>query len=141
MNDSPAAPHYLPEGERRHETRDVAVAPLLVALIALVAMLVVIALLLSELWRTFVRQAKISEPTASPLAALRPPPPEPRLQVSPPDDLRQLRTAENDMLHRRGWVNQAEGIVQIPIEQAMEELVREGPPDWPKVPVKGEVPK
>jgi hypothetical protein len=55
-------------------------------------------------------------------------PPMPRLQVSAPLDLQAFRGREEAQLHTYGWINRTSGIVRIPIEQAMEALLREGLP-------------
>jgi len=58
-------------------------------------------------------------------AAEHAPPPEPRLQTAPADDLRNLRAAEQTRLTTYGWVDRKAGVVRIPIERA-KELVAEG---------------
>jgi len=55
-------------------------------------------------------------------------PPEPRLQASPPSDLREMRAAEDKVLNHYGWVDQPGGAVHIPIDRAMEILVEKGLP-------------
>jgi hypothetical protein len=42
-----------------------------------------------------------------------------RLQSKPFLDLQTLREQEHDVLHKYGWVDQAAGVVQIPIDEAM----------------------
>jgi hypothetical protein len=55
-------------------------------------------------------------------------PPEPRLQISPQQDMRQMRAAEMAALHSYGWVDRQAGIVRIPIERAIELLAERGLP-------------
>ena len=45
---------------------------------------------------------------------------EPRLQISPPTDLAEMRAAEDKVLSGYGWVDKEKGVVRIPIERAME---------------------
>jgi hypothetical protein len=53
-------------------------------------------------------------------------PPEPRLQAEPVEDLRRLRDEEDAVLESYAWIDRSQGIVQIPIERAIELLaVRE----------------
>jgi hypothetical protein len=52
----------------------------------------------------------------------------PRLQVSPPMDLRAFREREDAQLHSYGWVDRSSGIVRIPIERAMDLLLEKGLP-------------
>jgi len=47
-----------------------------------------------------------------------------RLQTSPFQDLRALREEERQVLHGYGWVDQAGGVVHIPIEDAMALFLR-----------------
>jgi hypothetical protein len=55
-------------------------------------------------------------------------PPEPRLQVNPREDLRQLRAQEDALLHSYQWVDKPTGVVRIPIEQAMRLTIERGLP-------------
>jgi hypothetical protein len=73
-------------------------------------------------------------------AALRPPIergfPEPRLQVAPRVDLLRLERAQREELSGYAWVDRANGLARIPIEQAMRAVVARGnsaydPPDPP----------
>jgi hypothetical protein len=64
----------------------------------------------------------------SPLAKPNPEPPAPRLQVSPSQDLKQMRQTENAVLHAYHWVDKNTGVVGIPVERAMEVLAERGLP-------------
>ena len=55
-------------------------------------------------------------------------PPEPRLQINPRQDLRDLRSAEDTMLTGYGWVDKNAGIARIPIGEAMKLMVERGLP-------------
>lgn len=59
------------------------------------------------------------------------PPPEPRLLVDEPADLKAVRSDEERVLDTYGWVDQGRGIVRIPIERAMELVARDGLPSRP----------
>ncbi|MDB6124986.1 MAG: hypothetical protein JWQ71_3979 [Pedosphaera sp.] len=54
--------------------------------------------------------------------------PEPRLQVSPPLDLKELRAQERAELNSYGWVDKKSGVVRIPIDKAMEMIAQKGLP-------------
>ena len=58
-------------------------------------------------------------------------PPEPRLEVVPADTLAKLRATEDALLNSYAWVDQKNGIVRIPITQAMSVLARRGLPTSP----------
>lgn len=58
--------------------------------------------------------------------------PAPRLQASPRQDMAAFYRAEMVRLNSVGWVDRANGIVHIPIEQAMRMIAKDGIKDWPK---------
>ena len=58
--------------------------------------------------------------------------PAPRLQTSPPADMRAFYAGEMAQLNGVGWQDRAHGIVHMPIEQAMQKVAREGIAGWPK---------
>jgi hypothetical protein len=51
--------------------------------------------------------------------------PAPRLQSNPPAELAAMRAREQLLLHSYAWIDEGEGIARIPIERAMELLVRQ----------------
>lgn len=55
-------------------------------------------------------------------------PPAPRLQVTPRQDLRDLRAREDQALNSYQWVDRSGGIVRIPIAEAMKLTVERGLP-------------
>jgi hypothetical protein len=65
---------------------------------------------------------------APPGAGSEEPAPVPRLQVSPPADLAEMRAAEAKTLESYGWVDRQRKIVRIPIERAMDLLAEKGLP-------------
>ena len=85
-------------------------------------------------WLVFVyfdgREATNLRPPQYPLAAgqeLRLPP-APRLQVTPRQDLRELRAREDQALNSYQWVDRSAGVVRIPIAEAMKLTVERGFP-------------
>jgi hypothetical protein len=65
------------------------------------------------------------ETPASPLAT-RAVPPEPRLQVEAPKDLKSLQATEQEVLTTYAWVSKEAGIARIPIERAMQLVLERG---------------
>ena len=55
-------------------------------------------------------------------------PPAPRLQTNPREDLRLLRTKEEEVLTTYAWVDKPAGVVRIPIDEAMRLLLKRGLP-------------
>jgi hypothetical protein len=57
--------------------------------------------------------------------------PEPVLQTNPPADMQAFYAREMQQLHSAGWIDKQTGIVHIPIDQAMQAVVKEGIKGWP----------
>lgn len=57
-----------------------------------------------------------------------PMPPEPRLQSSPRQDLKAMRTQEDWRLSHYSWVDKGKGVVAIPIERAIGIIAQRGIP-------------
>jgi hypothetical protein len=57
--------------------------------------------------------------------------PHPQLQTDPPKDLHDYLQAKNQELDSYGWVDRRNGIVHIPIEQAMDLFLSQGAPVRP----------
>jgi len=64
-------------------------------------------------------------PVLSPLPTAARQFPPPRLQVRPPEDLAALRRREETLLTGYGWADRAQGEVRIPIDRAMDLLVKQ----------------
>lgn len=58
-------------------------------------------------------------------------PPGPRLQVRPEVDLEAFRARENAILASYAWVDKEQGIVRIPVEEAMRLVAERGVPAFP----------
>ena len=87
-----------------HEHVDITARPIVLAGIGLAIVLLLVAGLMLGLYDAFAaREARLSPP-ANPLAAAEGPrlPPEPRLQVHPVRDLRELRAASRSMARAIG---------------------------------------
>jgi hypothetical protein len=59
-------------------------------------------------------------------------PPQPRLQTDPSEDLAKFLVGEDKRLNTYYWIDRKNGIVHIPIEQAMQELAEEGIDGFPR---------
>jgi hypothetical protein len=115
----------LPAGHELSDLRPGYVAFFGIGLLVVLVMSVAIASLIIH-YKT-VRHARLDTPIPR-LAGEREAMPEPRLQIDAPNELRQLRTAEETALNSYGWVNKDAGIVKIPVDRAMEILARKGLP-------------
>jgi len=112
---------------RGHETSDVNTRNLIVFGVGL-SLLVIAGLLVSgAVLHYFVSHQGLGPP-ASPFENVRTLPPEPRLQVSAPRDLKQYKAIQEEILNNYGWVDQKAGVVRIPIDRAMDILLQKGLP-------------
>lgn len=71
------------------------------------------------------RPAPVVQPVFS---QLRPLPPAPRIQANPETDIQEYLDSENQFLNSSGWIDKKNGIVRIPIDRAMQLLLRQGLP-------------
>jgi hypothetical protein len=70
-----------------------------------------------------------AHPRPAPIATAGPTAPvEPRLQPSPPEGLKALRTQEDKKLTSYEWIDKEAGVVAIPIDRAMDLFVQRAPP-------------
>ena len=111
-----------------YETRDLSLRAVVMFGIGLFVLSGVTLLLMGGMFNYFAaRRAKFDVPP-SPLAETRPPPPGPRLQVNPTQELKELQAAEEAVLNSYAWVDREGGRVRIPIDRAMELLAERGLP-------------
>jgi hypothetical protein len=114
-----------------HEVSDVRLRPVLSFGVGMLVIALVVLFAMAWMFQYFAgRQARLDVP-GSPVAERRPPP-EPRLQTAPAQDLNAIRAAEDAVLSSYGWSDRQAGIVRIPIDRAMELLAERG------LPVRGE---
>jgi len=120
-----------------HEPNTINIPSVVMFLVALAAAVLVVALLMRGLLRYFDARKAQEAPPPSPLAREVRVPPEPRLQgapgsVEPPaEDIRRFREQEDQTLNSYGWIDQQNGIIRIPIEQAKKLIEQKGLPATP----------
>jgi len=123
-----------------HETSDANVRHLLIFGVGL-SLVVIVGLIVSRaVFHYFVGHQGLGPP-ASPFENVRTIPPEPRLQVRAPMDLKQYKMAQDGILSSYGWVDQQAGVVRIPIERAIDISLQRGFPVRQAVPEKQVAPK
>jgi hypothetical protein len=141
----------------KHELRDVHVRGVVMFCAGLAAAVLVVTVVLWGLFHVFSKQAEQREPEVSPMfrqgrakqdfpaPQLQPPPPVPgeadnryRPFITDSVDLETMQQRERYTLNSYGWVDQNAGIVRIPIEQAMDALVRQGLPTRVAAPAAGQ---
>ena len=80
----------------------------------------------------FQRRDKRLEEGVSVFAGKRGLPPAPRLQARPKADLIEFRLREDRVLNGYGWIDPNAGVVRIPVERAMDLVLKEGIPARPE---------
>lgn len=120
--------HNAPANSPRYETRDVHAPGVVGFLVGLGIVIVLVAL---ACWGYFGVDLKyFREPAASPspFATMRQLPLGPQLQVNPRQDWLKFREEQQRSLETFGWENRSAGTVRVPIEEAMQLLVKKGVP-------------
>lgn len=113
----------MAETSRHPETRDIWPWTLLLFAAGLVVFLLVASALLYALFH-------IAPKWPTPGAAWLSNDATPKLPTAPEQDLAAIRQEEYAELNRLGWVDQAAGMARIPIDEAMQLVVRNGLPRW-----------
>jgi hypothetical protein len=122
-----------PPDEDSYEPYDVDVGRILRWGLGLVAMVVGTLVVSWVFFDALAAYESRQDPELAPMAKVRPPeiPPQPRLQVQPKQDLEQVLDQQNRMLSTYGWVDEKNGVVQVPIDRAMELVLKDGLPSRP----------
>jgi hypothetical protein len=129
--------HDANGAEVLHEPNTVNIPGVVKFLTGLSVAIAVVALLVWGLFHYFDARKAQEAPPPSPLATGVRLPPEPRLQgapgnvSSPAEDIRRFREKEDQMLDSYGWIDEQNGVIRIPIEQAKKLIERRGLPVTP----------
>lgn len=110
-----------------HEMTDASISGLVKFGIGMFLLMVVVMIGMIWMFDHFSSTQKLGPP-ASPFAETQQPPPSPKLQIHPAGELKGLLQDENEKLNSYGWVDQKAGIVRIPIDRAMDLMVKNGLP-------------
>jgi len=111
-----------------YETRDANAGGVFKFLAALGTVLLATALISWGLFRFFSAHDVDPAASTSPFADTRQLPLGPQLQVNPREDWLKFREEQEKSLETYAWENRTAGIVRVPIEEAMELLVKKGVP-------------
>lgn len=99
-----------------------------ISTIAIVLAMVLALIAVSVLALRVVFQTAASDVDRSPTVAM----PAPVLQTDPARDLARLRAREDQALNSYYWIDQQNGVVHIPIDQAMKQIVARGLDGFPR---------
>jgi len=94
-------------------------------------LLVIMVVSLLAMWgmSAFLRKALVSSDPPPPVleeARVKRLPPEPRLETSPPKNLKELREREDAVLTGWSWVDKEKGLARIPVARAAEIIAEKG---------------
>jgi hypothetical protein len=109
---------------RGHEPPDVATVRVVLVGVALISILM-LACVVVFAWLK-VRHITASNTTGAAMIDARSIPPEPRLEADPDRVLRDYQHEQQAALDSYRWIDRSNGVVQIPIERAMQLLVERG---------------
>ncbi len=130
-----------PDADRKqgYELRDVNVWYVMAFAAALGLMVVGVLPLMDWTFARLEQSAESRDVPLSPLANGQEPPP-PRLQSKPSASLEAFRRREQKELTSYRWIDKQQGVVQIPVDRAMQLLLDRGlpEPEAPKEPAQGE---
>jgi hypothetical protein len=124
---------YPPSNEHEihdHEHTDIPVRTIGKYMVGFAAAGVVTALLLAGVWNWFGHTIPEEERVPA-WQGPRELPPAPRLQIAPTADLAEYKRKEFERLNSYGWVDRSAGKVHIPIDHAIDSVVRAGLPARP----------
>lgn len=111
-----------------YETRDAHFRPLIITGVGLVGLMFLILLVV---WGVFgLLEERSPQPGGFPETFVEPrtAPPEPTLQPNPRADMLVLRAREDSLLSRYSWIDREAGMAAIPIDSAMQRVLRRGFP-------------
>jgi hypothetical protein len=128
-------PHNASASNSGYETRDANAGIIFKFLAALGIVLVVTGLVCWGMFRFFSAHDVDRAASESPFADTRQLPLGPQLQVNPREDWLKFREEQEKSLETYAWENRTAGTVRVPIEEAMELLVKKG------LPVQGSTPQ
>lgn len=119
-----------------YETRDANTGAIVNFLVILAVVLVLSGIVCWGMFKIFSTKAVEQPATDSPFADTRQLPLGPQLQVNPREDWLTFRKSQEESLQNYSWENKSAGIARVPIQVAMELLVKKGLPvqNAPEVP-------
>jgi len=123
----------LSDPAQRHEQQDVNIWAIGKVGIGLIVTTIISLFLVLGVFRYLEQQDRASQP--KPPAGVEVPqrqlPPQPRLLDNEPEDLKQVRAAEDQILNGYSWADPQHTRVRIPIGSAIDQLVQRGIPARP----------
>ena len=108
-----------------HEQREISVPTVIVSLAVLLIGAFLVCLLVVGIFRYFHSENKVAQTAKDWKQQI---PAEPRVEEHPWEQLITVRAREDHVLSSYAWIDQKEGTVRIPIDQAIDKLAQQGLP-------------
>ena len=123
---SPHDPAYAPETEQFD--REINVRGVIWSGVILVVVTVVAHLVVWWMLKGFQRYDQKRDVRLSPIEAANPqqPPPGPLLQRDTVEDMKKMREEEDKELNQPAWINQQQGLVRLPLKDAIDVIAARG---------------
>lgn len=121
-------PEHVANNSPGYETQDAHTGGVYQFLVAMAIVLVATGVVCWLLFRFYSAHAVDQAATDSPFANTRQLPLGPQLQVNPRQDWVKFRAEQQQSLENYAWENRAAGTARVPIDVAMELLVKKGVP-------------
>ncbi|MFQ5676002.1 MAG: hypothetical protein ACE5G1_08915 [bacterium] len=119
------------KNKKNYESSDAQFKAIFWAGVALFALILFSFVVGAGLFNIFEGKNEKSLTSRSPLWQARQLPTGPRLQVEPEMDLEHYRALEDSVLNSYGWVQREAGVVHIPVDEAMKQMLQRGFPVRP----------
>lgn len=113
-----------------HEEVDVNPRALFIFLVGLISVVAVVMLLMMLLFNSFESRIQRTDPPVSPLASQRRDYAGVRLEPTSTTEIDQMRTEQQKIITTYAWIDRRDGIVRVPLEEAMQAAARDGLPQW-----------
>jgi hypothetical protein len=126
MTESHANGH-APQGGG-YEKTDTGIAMIIWSAFGLVLLTAVSLLIVWGIFNWFKHREELSHRALSPMASPSQLPPEPRLQIKSDEQIIHLHESEAHILSSYAWVDEKGGVVRVPIDKAMDLLMKKGLP-------------
>ena len=126
MTESQANGH-VPHGGG-YEKTDTGIGLIIWSTVGLVILTAISLLIVWGIFNWFKHREELSHRAVSPMASPSQLPPEPRLQIKTDEQIIHLHESEEHILSSYAWVDQKTGVVRVPIDKAMDLLMKKGLP-------------
>ena len=114
--------------DKGYEVSDARISPLIISGIVLLLIMLLGIGLMAGMFDLLASLGSANRPQLPATAAFRAPPPGPRLQTDPSEELVGQRAEEAALLTHYEWVDRSNGVVRIPVARAMALLADRGLP-------------